>query len=100
MDGRIVEAVACNHLCFIVAVAVAKARSIIVHPGNCAAVLFHRTDVADILQVGYTMIHLVKKSGQMSPCITWSAEIGRGTDAVEAIDDEHRLFLLQALSNR
>ena len=46
------------------------------------------------------MIHLVKKSGQMSPCITWSAEIGRGTDAVEAIDDEHRLFLLQALSNR
>ena len=40
------------------------------------------------------MIHLVKKSGQMSPCITWSAEIGRGTDAVETIDDEYPLFFV------
>lgn len=64
MYGRIIERISCNHLSFVVPIAVAETGGIVVHPGNGTAVFLHLANVADVPDIGDPVVLLIQKSGK------------------------------------
>ena len=73
MYGRIIERISCNHLSFVVPIAVAETGGIVVHPGNGTAVFLHLANVADVPDIGDPVVLLIQKSGKEGVGGGWGA---------------------------
>ena len=100
MYGRIIERISCNHLSFVVPIAVAETGGIVVHPGNGTAVFLHLANVADVPDIGDPVVLLIQKSGKEGVGGGGGRKVGRGTDTVESVYHQYGTFGIERPSGR
>ena len=82
----IIEGISCKGFGLIIGIGGAKACSIIIHPGDCAAELILRTYVGDIVEVGYSSVDMVQEASISG--VTGSKRRG-SRNPVEIVDNQY-----------